>query len=114
MDPPTRAFLERQRVAHLATVDAEGTPQVIPICFVLATATDTRLDVLRAGEAPVARREALRSYAFHLSRAKEAIRTNQQDGDHDEIWRDLMNAGTEDQREMTVIAADDDLSQPNQ
>jgi PPOX class probable F420-dependent enzyme len=26
---------ERERVAHLATVDAEGRPHVVPICFVL-------------------------------------------------------------------------------
>jgi PPOX class probable F420-dependent enzyme len=27
------AFLERQRVAHLATADAEGRPHVVPVCF---------------------------------------------------------------------------------
>lgn len=27
------AFIERQRVARLATADAEGKPHVIPICF---------------------------------------------------------------------------------
>ena len=30
-----RAFLQRQRVAHLATSDAQGAPHVVPICFVL-------------------------------------------------------------------------------
>ena len=39
MDQPTRQFLERQRVAHLATVDAGGTPQVVPICFALSGET---------------------------------------------------------------------------
>ena len=29
-----REFLHGQRVAHLATADSEGTPHVIPICFV--------------------------------------------------------------------------------
>jgi coenzyme F420-0:L-glutamate ligase / coenzyme F420-1:gamma-L-glutamate ligase len=29
------AFLERQRVAHLATASARGQPHVVPICFVL-------------------------------------------------------------------------------
>ena len=35
MDDRTRRFLERQRVAHLATADASGVPHVVPICFVL-------------------------------------------------------------------------------
>lgn len=30
-----RAFLERRRVAHLATADASGAPYVVPICFAL-------------------------------------------------------------------------------
>jgi PPOX class probable F420-dependent enzyme len=33
LDEATRGFLDRQRVAHLATADQEGTPHVIPICF---------------------------------------------------------------------------------
>ena len=31
-----RAFLESQRVAHLATADAAGIPNVGPVCFALA------------------------------------------------------------------------------
>ena len=30
-----RRFLNSQRVAHLATADAHGAPQVLPVCFVL-------------------------------------------------------------------------------
>lgn len=30
-----RAFLDRQRVAHLATSDRAGMPHVVPVCFVL-------------------------------------------------------------------------------
>ena len=33
--PAVRAFLERQRVARLATVDEEGRPHLIPMCFAL-------------------------------------------------------------------------------
>jgi PPOX class probable F420-dependent enzyme len=33
LDEGTRAFLDRQRVAHLATASQAGTPHVIPICF---------------------------------------------------------------------------------
>jgi len=33
MDDEARAFLDRQRVAHLATADAAGAPHVVPICF---------------------------------------------------------------------------------
>jgi PPOX class probable F420-dependent enzyme len=35
MDEGARRFLERARVAHLATADAAGAPQVVPICFAL-------------------------------------------------------------------------------
>lgn len=34
LDNIARGFLERQRVAHLATADASGAPHVVPICFV--------------------------------------------------------------------------------
>jgi PPOX class probable F420-dependent enzyme len=33
--PEERAFIERHRIAHLATADAAGTPHVIPICYAL-------------------------------------------------------------------------------
>ena len=35
LDEQARGFLERQRLAHLATADATGAPHVIPICFSL-------------------------------------------------------------------------------
>ena len=35
VDEQTRQFLERRRVAHLATADARGAPHVVPICFTL-------------------------------------------------------------------------------
>jgi PPOX class probable F420-dependent enzyme len=36
LPPEARAFIERQRVARLATVGADGTPHLVPICFALA------------------------------------------------------------------------------
>jgi len=35
VDEQARLFLERQRVAHLATADETGVPHVVPICFAL-------------------------------------------------------------------------------
>jgi len=35
MEDGARQFLERARVAHLATADAAGAPHVVPICFVV-------------------------------------------------------------------------------
>ncbi len=35
LSPRVRAFLERQRVGRLATVDASGAPHVVPICYAL-------------------------------------------------------------------------------
>lgn len=35
MTPEQRRFLEQQRVARLATVDAAGRPHVVPVCFAL-------------------------------------------------------------------------------
>jgi coenzyme F420-0:L-glutamate ligase/coenzyme F420-1:gamma-L-glutamate ligase len=39
VDAQTRQFLERRRVAHLATADASGAPHVVPICFTLLAET---------------------------------------------------------------------------
>jgi PPOX class probable F420-dependent enzyme len=35
IDPETRAFIDSQRVARLATVDVHAHPHVVPICFAL-------------------------------------------------------------------------------
>ena len=35
LDASARSFLQRQRVAHLATADGTGAPHVVPVCFVL-------------------------------------------------------------------------------
>ena len=35
MDERERQFLERRRVAHLATVGGAGAPHVVPVCFAL-------------------------------------------------------------------------------
>jgi PPOX class probable F420-dependent enzyme len=35
MDERARGFLERRRVAHLATADGVGAPHVVPVCFAL-------------------------------------------------------------------------------
>jgi PPOX class probable F420-dependent enzyme len=35
LDETARQFVLRQRVAHLATADADGVPHVVPICFAL-------------------------------------------------------------------------------
>jgi PPOX class probable F420-dependent enzyme len=32
---PQRRFLDRSRVAHLATADRSGTPHLVPVCFCL-------------------------------------------------------------------------------
>ena len=39
LDAAARAFLSRQRVAHLATVSATGVPHVVPVCFALVDET---------------------------------------------------------------------------
>ena len=39
MDEAARRFLERRRVAHLATADGTGAPHVVPICFALVDDT---------------------------------------------------------------------------
>src|ERR1700682_6349601 len=39
LDEPARGFLERQRLAHLATSDASGAPHVVPVCFSLVGET---------------------------------------------------------------------------
>jgi PPOX class probable F420-dependent enzyme len=39
IDSGLRGFIEAQRVARLATVDAHGRPHVVPVCFALCDAT---------------------------------------------------------------------------
>jgi PPOX class probable F420-dependent enzyme len=39
LDESARSFLQRQRVAHLATADAAGAPHVVPVCFALLAGT---------------------------------------------------------------------------
>jgi PPOX class probable F420-dependent enzyme len=39
LDQEARGFLERQRLAHLATSDASGAPHVVPVCFCLVGQT---------------------------------------------------------------------------
>jgi len=34
LSPEDRAFLHQARVGHLATASADGTPHVVPVCFV--------------------------------------------------------------------------------
>ena len=60
MTPSERAFLERRRVAALATVDEGGRPHVVPICYVLVgTGSDVRL-VTAIDEKPKSTRDLLR------------------------------------------------------
>lgn len=45
IDAATRAFIESQRVARLATVDERGRPHIVPICFaVIADVLYTAID----------------------------------------------------------------------
>lgn len=39
LPPQARRFIEGRRVARLATADAAGVPQVVPVCFALSGAT---------------------------------------------------------------------------
>ena len=38
LSAPEVAFVDEQRVAHLATADADGRPHVVPVCFAYAEA----------------------------------------------------------------------------
>lgn len=39
LTPTIRAFLARQRVGHLATVDRSGDPHVVPVCYAVGERT---------------------------------------------------------------------------
>lgn len=41
MTPDEHAFLDRARVARLATADASGAPHLVPVCFAMAPSLDT-------------------------------------------------------------------------
>ena len=58
LSAPQRAFLDAQRIGHLATADAEGAPHVVPVCFAVAGANAyITLDdkPKRAGRGPLKR-----------------------------------------------------------
>lgn len=38
LDAPLRAFLERSRLAHLATASRDGAPHAVPLCFAVLDA----------------------------------------------------------------------------
>ncbi|WP_293033700.1 TIGR03668 family PPOX class F420-dependent oxidoreductase [Natronococcus sp.] len=57
MQPAERAFLERARVGRLATVDDEGRPHAVPICYELL---DGRRLVSAIDEKPKSTRELRR------------------------------------------------------
>ena len=60
-----RRFVESRRVAHLATADAEGVPQALPVCFALsATASDLYVAIdAKPKRQPAARLKRLRNIA---------------------------------------------------
>ncbi|WP_254525245.1 TIGR03668 family PPOX class F420-dependent oxidoreductase [Natrinema caseinilyticum] len=49
MTPTERAFLERGRVAALATVDGDGRPHAVPICYALCEREDV-IDSAKAAD----------------------------------------------------------------
>lgn len=61
--PAARRFIEGRRVAHLATADAAGVPQVVPVCFALTGATAFIAIDAKPKQAPPARLKRLRNLA---------------------------------------------------
>src|SRR5947209_4504183 len=53
----------------------------------------------------------MHSYSFHLSRSKDAIRTNEQDKNHDQIGGDLVKTCAQEAREVALIARGQYFSQ---
>jgi PPOX class probable F420-dependent enzyme len=58
-----RRFIEGRRVAHLATADAAGVPQALPVCFALAGASAYIAIDGKPKQAPAARLKRLRNIA---------------------------------------------------
>jgi PPOX class probable F420-dependent enzyme len=46
LDPPELAFLIAARRAILATIDPEGRPRLVPVCFIVEAVADERLRLL--------------------------------------------------------------------
>lgn len=62
-----RRFVEAQRVARLATADAAGVPQVLPVCFALAGGTVFIAIDAKPKRQPAARLKRLRNIAENPS-----------------------------------------------
>ncbi|WP_265111597.1 TIGR03668 family PPOX class F420-dependent oxidoreductase [Halosolutus halophilus] len=60
MTPAERVFLERTRVAALATVDEDGRPHVVPICYAFLHGSDGTRLVTAIDEKPKSTRELQR------------------------------------------------------
>jgi len=81
LTPDERAFLEQQRVAHLATADAHGAPHVVPIVY---TVVDERLYFV-VDDKPKRTRTGLKRLRNIAANPQVAVVVDR----YDEDWRHL-------------------------
>ena len=103
-----RLFLERGRVGHLATADAEGRPHVIPVCYAVADQTL----YITVDEKPKRRDLPLKRVRNILENPKTAFVVDRWDED----WRrlgwvmlrgeaEILDAGQEHDRAQALLTA---------
>jgi PPOX class probable F420-dependent enzyme len=103
-----RLFLERGRVGHLATADANGAPHVIPVCYAIAGQTL----YITVDEKPKRRDIPLKRVRNILENPKTAFVVDR----YDEDWRrlgwvmlrgeaEILDAGPEHDQAQALLTA---------
>jgi PPOX class probable F420-dependent enzyme len=104
--PELRDLLAGERVARLATVSADGSPHLVPICF--AVAGDT---VYSAVDAKPKRTQRLQRLANARATGRAALLADRWDEDWSRLWwvradgaARVLEAGEERDRALALLA----------
>jgi PPOX class probable F420-dependent enzyme len=103
-----RRFLERSRVGHLATADAQGAPHLIPVCY----AADGGTLYITVDEKPKRRDIPLKRVRNILANPQAAFVVDRYDEDWSRLgWvmlrgpAEILDAGAEHDRAQALIVA---------
>lgn len=106
LTPKVRAFLARQRVGHLATVDRAGDPHVVPVCY----AVGERTLYIPIDEKPKRTDRPLKRVRNILETGRAAVVVDRYDEDWTRLgWvllrgaAELVHPGSPEQREAIAL-----------
>src|SRR3954452_10324975 len=88
-----------------------------PVCSQKSDSTNGRAAATRISTSPTIRlgsRNAVSSDTDSLLAAQQARGPHEQDDDHDDVRRDLAEAGAEEAREVALVAGDQRAGEPDE